>query len=47
MRRQLIRQKSRMLRHSLDERSRRLWAAAEAQALGHGGASLVARATGI
>ncbi len=45
--RQLIRQKYRMLRHSLDERSRRLWAAAEAQALGYGGASLVARATGI
>ena len=36
-----------MLRHSLDERSRRLWAAAETQALGHGGASLVARASGI
>ena len=36
-----------MLRHSLDERSRRLWAASEAQALGHGGGSLVARATGI
>jgi hypothetical protein len=45
--RQLIRQKYRMLRHSLDERSRRLWAAAEAQALGYGGASLVARTTGI
>jgi len=44
---QLIRQKYRMLRHSLNERSRRLWAAAEAQALGHGGASLVAHATGI
>ena len=36
-----------MLRHSLDERSRRLWAATEAHAVGHGGASLVARATGI
>jgi hypothetical protein len=36
-----------MLRGSLNERSRRLWAAAEAQALGHGGASLVAQATGI
>lgn len=36
-----------MLEDSLNERSRRLWAAAEAQALGYGGASLVARATGI
>ena len=36
-----------MFQHALDERSRRLWAAAEAQALGYGGASLVARATGI
>ncbi|MGH8510890.1 MAG: ISAzo13 family transposase [Gammaproteobacteria bacterium] len=36
-----------MLKHSLNERSRRLWAAAEAQALGHGGQSLVARVTGI
>jgi hypothetical protein len=45
--RQLICQKYRMLRHSLDERSRRLWAATEAQAVGYGGASLVARATGI
>jgi len=36
-----------MFRHSLNERSRRLWAAAEAQALGYRGTSLVARATGI
>ena len=36
-----------MLEGSLNERSRRLWAAAEAQALGYGGASLVAQATGI
>jgi hypothetical protein len=36
-----------MLEGSLNERSRRLWAAAEAQALGYGGASVVARATGI
>src|SRR4030043_1809564 len=35
-----------MLKHSLNERSRRLWAAAEAQALGYGGASLVVRAIG-
>jgi hypothetical protein len=31
----------------LDERQTRLWAAAEAQGLGHGGVSQVARATGI
>jgi hypothetical protein len=36
-----------MLKHSLNERSRRLWAAAEAQALGYGGVSLVVRAIGI
>ena len=36
-----------MLEHSLNERSRRLWAAAEAEALGYGGASLVVRAIGI
>ena len=31
-----------MLEESLNERTRRLWAATEAQALGYGGASLVA-----
>lgn len=31
----------------LDERMRRLWAAAEASALGHGGIAKVSRATGI
>ena len=31
----------------LDERSRRLWAAAEARALGHGGVTLVREATGL
>ena len=31
----------------LDERSRRLWAAAEARSLGYGGQSLVARVTGL
>ena len=36
-----------MLKGSLNERSRRLWAAAEAQSLGYGGVSLVAEATGI
>ena len=31
----------------LDERGRRVWAAAEAEALGYGGQSLVAKATGL
>ncbi|MGH2362865.1 MAG: ISAzo13 family transposase [bacterium] len=44
---QVIRRKFRTLRGSLHERSRRLWAVTEARALGYGGASLVARATGI
>jgi len=36
-----------MLKHSLNERARRIWAAVEAHTLGYGGASLVAQATGI
>jgi hypothetical protein len=44
---QVIRQKYRVLKGSLHERTRRLWAVTEAQALGYGGVSLVARATGI
>ena len=44
---QVLRRKYRVVKDSLNERSRRLWAAAEAQALGHGGASLVTEATGI
>ena len=44
---QVIRKKYNMLKDSLNERTRRLWAASEAQALGYGGASLVAAATGI
>ena len=35
------------LKPVFDEQSRRLWAAAEAKSLGHGGISIVARATGI
>src|SRR5215210_3252722 len=35
------------LKATLDERSRRLWAGAEARGLGHGGVSAVARATGL
>ena len=42
-----IRKKYQALRRVLDERQRRLWAAAEAQALPHGGVSLVAQATGL
>jgi len=42
-----LRQKYRTLEASLNERSRRLWAAAEARALGRGGVALVSQATGI
>jgi hypothetical protein len=42
-----IEQKYQSLQHELDERTRRLWAATEAQALGHGGVAAVARATGL
>jgi hypothetical protein len=44
---QLIRQKWRLLKATLDERGRRLWAGAEADALGHGGVAVAARATGL
>lgn len=42
-----LRQKFDALAPALSERSRRLWAATEALALGHGGIALVERATGI
>ena len=42
---QLVRQKWRLLKATLDERSRRLWAGAEAEAIGRGGVAKVARAT--
>src|SRR5438045_8767881 len=42
-----IRHKFAWLDPVMDERLRRLWAAAEALALGHGGITLVARATGL
>jgi hypothetical protein len=42
-----IRRKYQMLLPEMDERLRRQWAAAEARELGWGGASLVARATGL
>jgi len=42
-----IRKKYQALRSVLDERQRRLWAASEAQALPHGGVSVIAQATGL
>jgi hypothetical protein len=42
-----MREKYRVLRGVLDERGRRVWAAAEANSLPHGGVSLVANATGL
>jgi len=42
-----VRGKYAVLSGALSERSRRLWAAAEAMSLGHGGIALVERATGI
>ena len=42
-----LRAKHAALAPALTERSRRLWAATEAQAIGHGGIALVERATGI
>jgi len=43
----LIKQRCAILEPFLDERLRRLYAAAEAKALGYGGVSAVARATGV
>jgi hypothetical protein len=43
----LVRKKWRRLKPSMDERMRRLWAGAEADALGWGGVASVARATGM
>jgi hypothetical protein len=42
-----VRTKYEFLRDVFDERTRRLWAAAEARALGHGGTRAVAEATGM
>ncbi len=44
---QSIKQKFQQLESVLDERSRRLWAAAEAKEIGWGGTSLVSKATGM
>lgn len=43
----VIRQKYTLLRPELDERARRCWAATEAMAIGYGGVSAVALATGL
>ena len=43
----IIRSKYHLLSPTLNERTRRLWAAAEAQTLGHGGIVVVQRATGM
>lgn len=40
-----IREKWRLLKPTMDERARRLWAGTEAGAIGYGGVALVARAT--
>src|SRR5438270_2847008 len=44
---QVISEKFASLEPVLDERARRLWAAAEARAIGRGGISRVAEATGL
>jgi hypothetical protein len=43
----VLREKYQILAPLMNERSRRLWAAAEAQALGRGGQTLLARVTGM
>ena len=43
----MVRQKFRRLKKSMDERLTRLWAGAEAEAIGYGGITAVARATGL
>jgi hypothetical protein len=42
-----VRQKWRLLKATMDERARRLWAGTEAGAIGYGGVAMVARATGM
>jgi hypothetical protein len=42
-----VRKKFARLSEVLDERARRMWAAVEAEALGYGGQSIVAKATGL
>ena len=42
-----VREKWRLLKATMDERARRLWAGTEAGAIGYGGVAMVARATGM
>ena len=42
-----LREKFAVLEAVLDERGRRLWAVTEARAIGYGGQTLVAQATGL
>ncbi len=42
-----VRQKWRLLKATMDERARRLWAGTEAGSIGYGGVAAVARATGM
>ena len=44
---QSVERKYNILEKSLDERGRRIWAAAEADEIGYGGLSIVYRATGL
>ena len=44
---EIIRDKYRVIAIHLNEKSRRIWAATEAKAIGRGGIALVSRATGI
>lgn len=44
---ELVRIKYQVLQIELDERARRMWAAAEANTLGHGGVAAVSKATGL
>jgi len=43
----IVRKKFRQLKASMDERMMRLWAGAEAAAIGYGGLAVVARATDL
>lgn len=43
----VVRKKWRLLKATMDERARRLWAGTEADAIGWGGVAAVARATGL
>jgi hypothetical protein len=42
-----LRRKWDAMQNHLDERGRRVWAASEAEALGHGGVTIVYEATGL